>query len=89
MNSVLDKLVLDLSAMGIPTTPHTFAICMDGDLLIEAGIHGGDLVILEKRPVKPGEIVAILLEGNLTLKQYDEEQDANIQGVAVGLIRKL
>src|ERR1051325_6285679 len=66
----LGRLGLDLRAMGIPTTSQTFAVCVGGDSMTGAGIHDGDVVILENRPAKPGEIVAVLLENEVTLKRY-------------------
>lgn len=75
-----------------------------------AGIHDGDLVILEKRQREPrsGEIVAALVDQQVTLKRFiiengqpvlqpenpdhkdiDPGNDFEIQGIAIGLIRKL
>lgn len=104
----LGKLVMDLSPIGIPTTSQTFALRVEGDSMIGAGINDGDVVILEKRPHRPGDIVAALLETDVTLKRYVVEDgkhllraenpkyrdiqltgESLVQGVAVGLIRRL
>lgn len=105
----LGRLVMDLSAMGIPSTEKTFALRVEGDSMSGAGINDGDVLILEKREPRSGEIVVALLEHQVTLKRYIVEGDKvllraenpqyediipdegglKIQGVAVGLIRKL
>jgi repressor LexA len=104
----LGNLVMDLSPLGIPTTSQTFALRVEGDSMIGAGINDGDVVILEKRREQTGDIVAALLDGEVTLKRYVVEagkhllraanprfkdiplnEEAVVQGVAVGLIRKL
>ncbi len=99
---------MDLSPLGIPTTSQTFALRVEGDSMIGAGINDGDVVILEKRREQTGDIVAALLDGEVTLKRYVVEagkhllraanprfkdiplnEESVVQGVAVGLIRKL
>lgn len=106
----LGRLVMDLSAIGIPTTPNTFALHVEGNSMTGAGINDGDIVILEKRQRKPrsGEIVAALVDQQVTLKRFvmengrpilrpenpayqdiDPGDQFEIQGIAIGLIRKL
>lgn len=76
--------------------------------MVGAGINDGDVVILEKRSHQAGDIVAALLETDVTLKRYVIEGgrhllraenpkypdilltgESLVQGVAVGLIRRL
>ena len=103
------RLVMDLSAVGIPTTDRTFALQVEGDSMSGAGIKGGDILVLERREPRLGELVAILLNRDVTVKRYVESKEGTpvlcgwcstdadsialggveIQGVAVGLIRKL
>lgn len=88
----MNELVLDLSDIGIPTTPNTFALRVEDDSMTGAGINAGDLVIMEKRQrdPRPGEIVAALVNQQVTLKRFNTDIDpGDIQGIAVGLIRKL
>ncbi len=99
---------MDLSPIGIPTTSQTFALRVEGDAMVSAGINDGDVVILEKRPPRPGDVVAALIETAMTLKRYVSEHgtqllradphvsrdmqitdESLVQGVAVGLIRRL
>lgn len=104
----LGRLVMDLSAVGIPTTENTFALRVEGDSMTGAGINDGDILVLERRKARSGDIVAALVDRHVTLKRYivdkgepllraENPNYANIvplealeiQGVAVGLIRKL
>jgi repressor LexA len=104
----LGRLVMDLSAAGIPTTENTFALRIEGDSMSGAGISNGDILILERREPRHGDIVAALVDGQVTLKRYILDEDKpilraenpkyadivpvaalEIQGVAVGLIRRL
>ena len=54
----LGRLVMDLSAAGIPTTENTFALRIEGDSMSGAGINNGDILILERREPRHGDIVA-------------------------------
>ena len=104
----LGRLVMDLSAAGIPTTENTFALRIEGDSMSGAGINNGDILILERRQPRHEDIVAALVDGQVTLKRYILDKDKpilraenpkyadivpvealEIQGVAVGLIRRL
>lgn len=61
----------DMDTLRIPNTMRTFALKVRGDSMINAGIHSGDVVILdhEKEP-KNRDIVAALIDGDSTLKRY-------------------
>jgi DNA polymerase V len=105
----LGRLVMDLSAVGIPTTDKTFALRVEGDSMSGAGINDGDILVLERREARSGDIVAALIDRHVTLKRYVitskgettlraenplhadivELEGLEIQGVAIGLIRKL
>lgn len=47
-----------------------FAVRVRGDSMVGAHILEGDLVLLEFRPPRNGEIVAALIDGETTLKRY-------------------
>lgn len=51
----------------------TFALKVRGSSMIGAGIRDGDVVILEHREARHGQIVAALIDGESTLKRYIEE----------------
>ena len=61
----------DMDTLRIPKSLRTFALKVRGDSMINAGIHSGDVVILdfEKEP-KNRDIVAALIDGDSTLKRY-------------------
>ena len=62
---------LDHHWANVSKTHGTFALRARGDLMIDAHILDGDIVILEQsQEVHNGEIVAALIHGETTLKRY-------------------
>ena len=55
---------------GINSGNATFGLRVRGDSMIEAHIADGDIVILEKREARAGDIVAALIDGETTLKRF-------------------
>lgn len=102
-------LTIDVNALGISPTAHTYALEVQGDSMIGRQIVNGDFVILEQgRTPRPGDVVAALIDGESTLKTFTLERgkpvlraenpkypklipatDLRIQGVMIGLIRKV
>lgn len=89
-------MTMDLSAIGIATTSQTYALRMEGDAMAAAGICDGDIVILEPGTPKRGDIVAVYRGPGAELTHYSSvggetavPEEANVRGVAVGLIRRL
>lgn len=66
-----NSIAFDSEAIGVPSSGTLFALKVSGDSMINAGIHNGDIVILE-HAAEPqnGEIVAALIDGQTTLKRY-------------------
>lgn len=62
---------LDLNRRYIANPAATFFAYTDGDSMKDAGIHSGDLLIVD-RSVKPlnGRVVVACIEGELTVKRY-------------------
>ena len=53
-----------------------FALRVQGDSMRDAGIHSGDMAIIEQRPTaEDGEIVAALIEDSATLKRFFKENN--------------
>lgn len=53
-----------------------FMLNVSGDSMIEAGIHDGDLAIIEKTNVaQNGDIVVALIENEATIKTFYKEND--------------
>jgi len=61
---------LDLNEHLIPNPLATFFLRVAGDSMVEAGIHPGDLIIVD-RAIEPrdGKVVVAVVDGELTLKR--------------------
>lgn len=62
------------STLGISHPQRAFAVRVSGESMINAGIYSGDIVVLEQREAKPGDIVAALIDGESTLKRLVKKQ---------------
>ena len=65
---------VDVSTIGIPRNARTFALRVRGESMIDAHICDGDVVILEFKEPRNGDIVAALIDGETTLKRYVTER---------------
>jgi repressor LexA len=65
---------IDISSLGIPRSARTFALRVRGESMIDAHICDGDVVILEFREPRNGDVVAALIDGETTLKRYTVER---------------
>ncbi len=63
-------ITVDISTVDIPRNSRVFALKVRGDSMIEAHICDGDIVVMEFREPKHGDIVAALIDGETTLKRY-------------------
>ena len=70
------KLQLNASCIGIRPSPSAFALRVSGDSMIDAGIEDGDLVIMENDSSRNGDIVAALIDGEVTLKRLVNEPES-------------
>jgi repressor LexA len=61
------------TTLGITNPGKAFAVRVRGDSMIDAGIFSGDIVVLEKKEARPGDIVAALIDGENTLKRLIKE----------------
>jgi len=66
-----------LPAFLIPKQKEVFTLKVSGESMINAGIHDGDIIIIERKNIaKNGEIiVAMTLENEVTLKTFYKEKD--------------
>lgn len=68
-----DSFPMPLDFIG-PTNKDLFMLNVSGDSMIEAGILDGDYVIIEKADfAQNGEIVAVLIEDEATIKRFFKE----------------
>jgi repressor LexA len=100
--------LIDVATIGIKPTARTFALKVCGNSMIGKHIVDGDLAVIE-HGVEPrsGDVVAALIDGQVTLKTFVlqkgkpylkaenphypnliPQQELQIQGVMVALIRK-
>jgi repressor LexA len=61
------------TTLGISNPGKAFAVRVRGDSMIDAGIFSGDIVVLEQKEAKAGDIVAALIDGENTLKRLIKE----------------
>ena len=61
---------IDPSTLRLPHNARTFALKVRGDSMRNAAILEGDIVIMEFREAKHGDIVAALIDGETTLKRF-------------------
>ena len=64
------QISLDISTLGLGTAKNIFALKVRGESMIDAHICDGDMVILERKEARGGDIVAALIDGETTLKRF-------------------
>jgi repressor LexA len=68
-----DSLSIDQYLVGKPS--RTLLITVKGDSMIDAGIHPGDRVVVEKRnAATPGDIVVAIVDNEFTVKRLAREK---------------
>ncbi len=61
--------VMDFDEFLTPNKEASYILRVKGDSMIDAGIMGGDMVIVERRATyKPGQIVVASIDGEFTMK---------------------
>ena len=61
--------VMDFDEFLVPNKESTYILKVKGDSMIDAGIHPGDMVVVErKQTYKPGQIVVAMIDGEYTMK---------------------
>ncbi|GAB1233987.1 LexA family protein [Ferrigenium sp. UT5] len=64
-----------IDEMLIDTPSKTTLILVKGDSMLGAGIHDGDVAVVEKRDLaEVGDIVVAIVDGEFTLKTLDKER---------------
>jgi len=61
---------IDPTTLRLPKNARTFALKVRGDSMRNAAILEGDIVVMEFREAKHGDIVAALIDGETTLKRF-------------------
>ena len=65
---------IDLASIGVSDSSRTFAFTVRGDSMTGAHIQEGDVVVLEYREPRDGDVVAALIDGETTLKRFVLEE---------------
>ncbi len=67
---------MDFDEYLTPNKESSYVLKVKGDSMIEAGIHPGDLVIVERKPTyKVGQIVIASIEGEYTMKYLRKKNE--------------
>ncbi|MEM9158704.1 MAG: transcriptional repressor LexA [Verrucomicrobiota bacterium] len=64
------ELGIDPRELGVGSGGRTFALKVRGDSMIGAHIQEGDVVVLEFKEPRDGDVVAALIDGETTLKRF-------------------
>ena len=72
----IGRLQVDISSAGFSSRRRTFALQVRGDSMVDAEIYEGDMVVIEPREARDGDIVAALIDGETTLKRYIQKPGA-------------
>lgn len=66
---------LDLNEHLVPHPEATFFARASGDSMLGAGIHDGDLLVVDRaEEARPGRVVVVALDGELTVKRLVRER---------------
>jgi repressor LexA len=69
-------LVSSIDEMLVRTPSRTELIRVKGDSMVEAGIHEGDYLVIEKgKHANPGEVVVAIVDNEFTVKYLDKERN--------------
>lgn len=66
---------MDQAVLGNNTK--VFALRVQGESMIDAGIYDGDLVFVAQKEPRTGDIVAALFDGESTLKRFQKDANGN------------
>lgn len=73
---IVDRVTVDRFFIGNVSTRDVFGLVVQGESMIEDGIHDGDYIFVRKQPkAERGEIVVAMIEGEATCKRYYDEGD--------------
>lgn len=66
---------LDLHRYAVRNEAATFFLRASGDSMLGAGIHDGDILVVDRSvQAVPGKVVIAIIEGELTVKRFIQKQ---------------
>ena len=68
--------ILDLNELLVKRPVATYFVRVEGDSMIEAGIHDGDLLVVDRslRPAS-GDVIIASVDGDFTVKTYRRDKE--------------
>ncbi len=66
----IGRLQVGIDQVGFGNRRRSFALQVRGDSMVDAEIYEGDMVVVEPREARDGDIVAALIDGETTLKRF-------------------
>ncbi len=66
----IGRLQVGIDHAGFGNRRRSFALQVRGDSMVDAEIYEGDMVVVEPREPRDGDVVAALIDGETTLKRY-------------------
>lgn len=67
---------IDLSEYLTPHPDDSFLIRVEGESMLDAGIHPGDLLVVERSlEANNGDVVVAMIRGQFTVKRFHREYD--------------
>ena len=68
--------ILDLNELLVKRPAATYFVRVEGDSMIEAGIHDGDLLVVDRslRPAS-GDVIIASVDGDFTVKTYRRDKE--------------
>uniref|UniRef100_UPI0038B265CE LexA family protein n=1 Tax=Crenobacter luteus TaxID=1452487 RepID=UPI0038B265CE len=65
---------IDLNALLVERPQATFLVTVQGDSMVNAGIHDGDLLLVDRSiEARPGKVVVAVIDGELTVKRLERD----------------
>ncbi|MEE9385102.1 MAG: transcriptional repressor LexA [Nannocystaceae bacterium] len=75
--NVIDRVTVDRFFLGSASGRDVYGLVVQGDSMVDDGIHDGDYVFVRKQPVaERGEIVVVMVDGEATVKRFFDEGDS-------------
>lgn len=66
----IGRLQVDIGSAGLNNRRRSFALQVRGESMVDAEIYDGDMVVIEQREPRDGDIVAALIDHETTLKRF-------------------
>lgn len=67
---------LDLNELLVPHPASTFFVRVEGDSMLGAGIHSGDILVVDRSiKASDGKVIIAVLEGELTVKRFKRKNN--------------